>query len=259
MENIFDIPPSLAEKYEMSPLPESSRKMLIISDLHIPYHDVDAVNACFEYARKEHVDTVLMNGDVLDFYRLSRFIQDPSKIMLKDEMECGQKFLDALQSTFRRCGIYYKIGNHEDRLTNYLKTKAPELWGLPYFDFGEFLELKRRNIELIDSTSIALYGKLPIIHGHELRMNSGGVNPARSLFLKFKTSAACSHLHRTSDHTETTGMGKTISTHSIGCLCDLHPEYARINNWNHGFAIVEKNEMDEYEFRNYKIIKGKVV
>ena len=104
-----------------------------------------------------------------------------------------------------------------------------------------------------------LYGKLPIIHGHELRMSAGGVNPARSLYLKFKTSVVCSHLHRTSDHTEKTGLEKVISTHSIGALCDMHPEYCVTNNWNSGFAIVTKDYEGNYEFSNYKIIKGKVV
>lgn len=259
MENIFKIPNSLSEEKEMFNFPISSKKMLIISDLHIPYHDVEAINICFEFAKKQHVDTVLLNGDTFDFYRLSKFMQDPLKVNLKEELKIGQEFLDVLQNTFKKCKIYWKCGNHEFRLESYLKTKAPELWCLPTFDFNNFLELKRRNIEAIDSNTIMMYGKLPIIHGHEIRISSGGVNPARSLYLKFKTSCVCSHLHRTSDHTEKTGMEKVISCHSIGCLCSMNQEYCIINNWNSGFAIVSKDENGDYEFSNYKIVKGKVV
>ena len=65
-------------------------------------------------------------------------------------------------------------------------------------------------------------------------------------------------MHRSSDHTEKTGLDKVISTHSIGCMCDLHPDYARINNWNTGFGIVTKDDDGKYEFENHKIINGKV-
>ena len=38
-----------------------------------------------------------------------------------------------------------------------------------------------------------------------------------------------------------------------------NPDYAPINNWNHGFAINLVGENGNYEFRNYKIVKGRVV
>ena len=258
MENIFNLPYALNDKYEMYNFPSSSKKMLIISDIHCPYHDIEALTECYKYAKKQHIDSILLNGDTFDFYRLSKFMQDPMKVNLKEELEIGQKFLDSLQNTFKRCKIYFKVGNHEARLESYLKQKAPELFGLPFFDLSEFLHLHEHGIEVIDANTIMLYGKLPIIHGHELRMSVGGVNPSRTLYNKFKTSCVCSHLHRTSDHTEKTGLDKVISTHSIGCMCDLHPDYARINNWNTGFGIVSKDEEGKYEFENHKIIKGKV-
>jgi len=41
-------------------------------------------------------------------------------------------------------------------------------------------------------------------------------------------------------------------------LCGLTPEYARINRWNHGFAIIENNG-DSYKVNNYMIYDGKVL
>ena len=104
------------------------------------------------------------------------------------------------------------MGNHEARLESYLKLKAPELFGLPMFDLSEFLHLHERGVEVIDANTIMLYGKLPIIHGHEIKMSSGGVNQARTLFNKFKTSCVCSHLHRSSDHTEKTELDNIYNT-----------------------------------------------
>lgn len=260
MENKFNLPESFESEYELYKLPLASKKLLIINDVHVPFHNVPALTACIEFAKKAGVDTVLMNGDIFDFYKLSKFTQDPLKINLKEELEIGQEFFDAIKKALPRAKFFFKIGNHEERLRSYLKVKAPELFGLPSFDYSEFLQLRSRGIELIDNNRIVMHGKLPILHGHEIRLGRGAVNVARSLFLKFKTSSVAGHLHQTSDHTETDGLGKTVSTHSIGCLCELHPEYAPINKWNHGFAInYITDDRGSYEFRNYKIIKEKVV
>lgn len=258
-KNKFNLPVSLEHEYEVYRMPSGYRKTLIMGDIHVPFHSISAVTACLEFARKEKVDSVLLNGDILDFYKLSKFTQDPYLVNFSDELKAGGEFFDALKAALPKAKIYYKIGNHEERLRSYLKNKAPELFGLPTFDFTEFLQLGSRGIEFIDGNRIVLSGKLPVLHGHEIRLGAGSVNPARALFLKFKTSAAVSHLHRTSDHTESTGMGKTISTHSLGCLCELNPDYAPINNWNHGFAINLVGADGDYEFRNYKIVKGRVV
>ena len=258
MTNTFNIPLSLAESHEIFFFPKESKKMLIISDIHCPYHDVEALNICFEYAKKQHIDSILLNGDTFDFYRLSKFMQDPRKIDLKEELEIGQCFLDTIQKTFSKCKIYFKVGNHEVRLETYLKSKAPELWGLPSFNMEEFLKLRERGIVTIDSNTIMKYGDLSIIHGHELKISSGGVNPARNLFMKYNQDCACSHLHVTSDYTKKDGLGRFINTHVIGCLCSMDVEYCVINQWNHGFAIVEKDINGKYDFCNYKIIDGKV-
>jgi hypothetical protein len=36
-------------------------------------------------------------------------------------------------------------------------------------------------------------------------------------------------------------------------LCDLNPEYARVNKWNHGFALVEVAKNKDFEVTNYRI------
>jgi len=43
-----------------------------------------------------------------------------------------------------------------------------------------------------------------------------------------------------------------------GCLCDLHPEYARINNWNHGIGRVETNEAGDFVVINFPLIANKM-
>ena len=87
-------------------------------------------------------------------------------------------------------------------------------------------------------------------------MNSP-VNPARGLFLKGYECAIESHYHRTSEHTEPTLLDKVITTWSLGCLCDLHPDYAPLNKWNHGFGLLYIDDKG-WKFVNKRIVQGEV-
>ena len=40
---------------------------------------------------------------------------------------------------------------------------------------------------------------------------------------------------------------------------DMNPDYAIINNWNHGFAVIEYEDNGDFTVFNKKIINGKVV
>jgi hypothetical protein len=56
---------------------------------------------------------------------------------------------------------------------------------------------------------------------------------------------------------ETNVNGETIYCASTGCLCGLHPAYARINKWNHGFAIVEVDSKGVFQVDNQRVVDGK--
>jgi hypothetical protein len=62
-----ELPKGETEKLEPYYLPKDRKKVLIISDIHLPYHDDKALFAALEYGLKEQVDTIYINGDLLDF------------------------------------------------------------------------------------------------------------------------------------------------------------------------------------------------
>jgi len=102
-------------------------------------------------------------------------------------------------------------------------------------------------------------GHLNILHGHEFgRAISSPVNAARGLFLRANATALIGHFHHTSEHITKDMNGKMIGCFSTGCLCDLRPQYARYNKWNHGFAIVRQEEENYFHVNNVKIHNGKV-
>lgn len=257
MTNKYNLPESYEKLFENYNIPEVYGRILIISDLHIPYHNINALNLVFDFAMKRNIKGILINGDLIDEHSLSKFLVDPRKRNFSQEIEATNLFLDILDYAFPSVKKFIKMGNHDERLEKYLMRKAPELLGFEEYKLGNLLKLYARGIELIEDKRIIYAGPLAILHGHEVNMKGTTVNPARTLFLKTKRSCLCSHLHASSQHTEKRLDGHLISTWSTGHLAGEHPEYMPINNWNLGFALIDFDK-DQFEVSNYKIIHDKV-
>lgn len=232
-------------------------RILIISDLHVPYHDAAAVKAALDYGKRQRVDIIYINGDFADFYAVSRHDKDPTRT-LKNEIAQCRKMLRHIRARFPAARIIFKVGNHEDRMERFLAKNAPVLLGVPEFQIPDILKLSELNIEYVPSLGLTFMGKLPVYHGHELPQGmSSPVNPARGIWMRVQESMICGHWHRSSVHTEKVGVhGKVKSCWSLGCLCDLSPDYAPVNRWSHGFAIVDTHEDGSYEVDNKTIIGG---
>ena len=236
------------------------KKILILSDIHVPYHSIDAITAALQYAKKSKPDALLLNGDTIDCHRLSRFIKDPKKRNFKLELDTFKALFDVFEKELK-CKIYFKIGNHEERYEHFLYEKAGELVGVEEFEFENIIKARARGIEIIGDKRPMKFNNLWGIHGHEYVGGiSAPVNPARGLFLKAKVSTFQGHNHQTSEHTEPTLTGKMVTTWSLGCLSELHPAYMPLNKWNHGFAEVDLDPNGEdFEFHNKRIFNGKIL
>lgn len=254
----YNLPEEYNDVLENYVLPKQYTKVGILSDIHIPYHSNEAIVPALEYLKKKGADCIILNGDVMDCYQLSRFEKDPRKRNMKHELDATSQFLDVLKKHFPKTKIVFKIGNHEVRWMKYMVTKAPELLDIDEFRLDVLLRFGERNIDFVHSSQMIMVGKLSVLHGHELVGGVGGVNPARTMFLRTNESLLVGHFHRTSSHTETSLSGRMTTTHSTGCLCYMHPDYMPYNKWNYGFAYVEVLPSGEYHLQNLRIDKGKV-
>ena len=251
--NPYKLPESEETLYE--PLRIDANRVLVLSDIHVPYHSIDALTACFDFAKDDKPDAVLLNGDAIDFFALSRFVKDPKARSFAHELAAFKDLFNVIRETFD-CRIIFKLGNHELRYDHYLWMKAGELAGVDEFKLENIIQARAENIEVVHDKTIIKLGDLNVLHGHEF----GGsifspVNIARGLFLRGKVSAIQGHNHQTSEHTESNMNGELTTTWSVGCLCELHPAYLPINKWNHGFAIVDVDG-DNFHVRNKRIHKG---
>jgi predicted phosphodiesterase len=234
-------------------------KIAVLSDIHIPYHDRVAVVTALKHAKRSGADTVLLNGDTVDFFSISRWEKDPRKRNLGREIKTAREFIRTVRELFPKARIIFKVGNHEDRWESYLSVKAPELLSMEEFQLDAVLELNKCGVEYVAECRPIRLGRLNVMHGHEYKFAiSNPVNAARGLFLRAKAYAMCGHFHQKSEHSENNVEGKSIATWSTGCLCDMHPDYAPLNNWTHGFAMVHVFSDGKFEVQNHKISGGKV-
>lgn len=256
--------PNLVEANKSFAMPETWRtvtepyllppaKWLLINDLHIPFHEKIVIEKAIQYGKKRKVTGIFINGDLQDCQSVSFWPSVIRKDFMKEVMIVND-FFDYLQQEFPGVPIVYKPGNHEYRLPRYYAAKLPDMIGSPVLAMETILDFDGRGIEFLDYFQIVMAGKLPILHGHEVRISTA-VNPARGLFLKAKSWALCGHSHRTSEHTGTNINDDYLTTWSVGCCCDLHPEYNPIgNDWNWGLAIVENKENGDFEVENKRVL-----
>lgn len=239
---------------------------LILSDLHFPYHNIKAIKAAIGEGKRRKVSRIILNGDTIDFYQISRFNRDPRMRPLvtakgrDGELDMVKDFLQELRDHFPNAVIIWKDGNHDDRLFIFLMAHAKELVGLESLTIPALLDFVPLRIEYVTDKRPIVLGKNNIIHGHEYPSAMiGPVNPARGLFLRAKTNAICGHYHQVSEHSEPNLKGELIGCWSTGCLCELHPNYMPLNKWSHGFAIQTTAPDGSFEVDNKKIIDGKIL
>lgn len=248
-------PESFEKDYEHFYLPKHLKNVLILSDIHLPYHHIPALDEAVNYGLAKSIDSVLLNGDVLDCYMLSKFQPDPRERKFAEEILTFQQFVRILKEAFPSAPIYYKLGNHEERYEKLMINRCAEFLGIDRFEFENVLGCKELGLTVIKDQRIVHIGNLPVFHGHELQMKAVSVNPARTLFLKTHVSSLCSHLHRTSQHTEPS-LKNDITCWSTGHLGEKNPKYARVNKWNHGCARIEKDEDGNFEVINVNLTKN---
>jgi hypothetical protein len=255
----FDaIPEGMTSLDDVAPIEIEGEKILRLCDAHIPYHDKTALITALKWGQREKVDTIIMD-DFIDFFALSFWEKDPDERDFNNELETLYRIFGIIRELFPDARLILKKGNHEARFDRYMRVKAPELLGVKHFEFNNVIHADDVDMEVMDDKAILKVADLHIIHGHEFRRSFfSPVNPARGLWLRAKAHCIAGHHHQTSEHKEKTIGDKVNGCWSIGCLCELKPDYMPINNWNHGSAIIYRPNTKNFIVRNKTIINGEL-
>lgn len=266
-ENPYGIPASHALKRMPYILPKVNNNILIISDLHFPYHDPKSIHRAIKYGLDNKVNTIFINGDLLDCFQLSKFEKDyENRPSSKEEIELAKEFLTNLRKFFPKAQIYYHLGNHDIRYERFMNTHSimmKDLFGDDEITLESRLGLIKLRIHLIGDKQITHCGTsgLSIHHGHYIfRGAQSPVSPAKTIFDKMGMSMICGHTHKISEFTKIDGKGAIHTCWSSGSLCELLPDYSPMaNNYAHGFAHAIIHKDDTFTLRNYRMSNGKIL
>lgn len=110
------------------PRPECGvRKILVLSDLHIPFHHVEMID--WAITRESDADELVLLGDIWDMYAASRFVKNRG-IDVVEELEIGYELLLGWLSHYER--VVVVLGNHDLRPTRLVAREHPEVLPLVF-------------------------------------------------------------------------------------------------------------------------------
>lgn len=118
-----------------------------MGDIHGPFEDKRSVKLAFDIMKHLGVNTLILNGDVADFYNLnSHGPKDPQiETFLQDEFHWLDKFLDECTKNFDE--VIYIFGNHEFRLDRFVMANCPAFWN--FLALEKMMRLEERGIKFI--------------------------------------------------------------------------------------------------------------
>ena len=225
---------------------KKARCVMVLPDLHIPYHDRAAL-ACVEraYALLKP-DEVVILGDWLDCEAFSAhpktsLAELQAHKFIDDEMRPCRELLGRLQKHGN--ALTYIEGNHEARIERFAVSLGgnlgPDLYALisPRAIFGEG---RKRWTWIPYKSELAHYEITPdlwALHGWSHAKSAARVHQDRAV----SVSVVYGHTHRQqSEARRDPATGRVLKSWSPGCLCKLQPLYAQNQptSWVQGFSIV---------------------
>lgn len=228
-------------------------------DLHGHFKDEKAFSTSLAFVGHVRPQRVIVGGDWVDFYALSRFVSDPRrKLELQSELDCVRQSLQRLRRAAPKARIWYLQGNHEARLQKYLWTRAPELEGLRSLRLPRLLGLSDLSIDWVGS-GILRWPGLVWKHGNFVRSKSGVTATAE--LERLWRSGVSGHTHRLAQVFKRNDAG-VFTWVEAGCLCDLDPEYVegQTADWQHGLVYAEVEARgNRFTVSPLPIVNGRVV
>lgn len=212
------------------------RSVLLVPDLHAPYHDQNAWELMLDVARDLKPDTVICIGDFMDCYSVSSHSKDPGRAgFLKDEIEVGNVLRQQLDD-LRPDEKVFVEGNHCDRLRRYLQDKAPELFGT--VSIPTLLGLDVNGWQFVPYKDHVRRGAVHYTHdtGH-----AGRYAAYRSLDT-YQHSVVTGHTHRLAYIVEGNAVGECKLSAQFGWLGDVtkvdYLQRAKVRkDWALGFGV----------------------
>ena len=111
-----------------------AKRVLIIPDLHFPWHHQDCLTFIYSIIKKNKPDVIIQIGDLYDLYAYSKFARTHDLCTPKEELEEGRKAAENMWNHIRKISPdsekYQMRGNHDVRISKRVAEVMPEIASL---------------------------------------------------------------------------------------------------------------------------------
>ena len=116
-----------------------NKRILVISDMHLPYQHKDAIKFLAEIKKEFKPDRVINIGDLLDFHAISMHTHDPDLASAGHELTMARKYVKELES------IYPQVTEVDSNHSSLVYRRAIKYGMSREFlrEYGEFLGTKK--------------------------------------------------------------------------------------------------------------------
>jgi hypothetical protein len=218
------------------------KRIVIISDLQIPFEDKRAVDAVASFIDEYKPDDVISVGDESDLAPISRYSLNTRSMYDGDLGKERDRVVEVLGMLQVR---HITRSNHLDRWFQAL-SRVPAFESIPEMKLQTFYKFDQLGITYHQDPWSPAPGWL-LMHGDEGSMSSVAGQTALNLAIKRAgKSVVCGHSHRQGllNHTYTYLGDKkptVLTGFEVGTLADFQSpgmRYAKFKNWQQGFGLM---------------------
>lgn len=242
------------------------KTVVLIGDQQAPFHDRKLHELFSAWLKFNQPDEGVLIGDTVDFPDISRHRDNPDNVAsVNDCIQSGYEILRDYVAASEGTQWTKLIGNHDERIRNFVIDQAKALYGIKrattsdqldekVLDVGYLLRLDELGIELVDpkggysNAQVSIDDAIAVRHGWLTRKGSGATALASLEALGY--NIVVGHTHRQSLVQKTLhnidGSTKTVYGVEAGCMCSMNgeevegrrfPDYTIAPDWQQGFAV----------------------
>lgn len=233
---------------------------VVLSDLHVPFHDGPLVRKVLALIRRERPRGVILAGDYLDLFSLSSYsadsLEDLRGVTLCGEYGSGNVLLNEVDRACRRgTKKVYLYGNHEDRYFREKRRGDRGKYGNSFLSPTEALRLRERGWEVYEDwkqDSYALGPHLEVMHGVSVAVNAAKVHLELA-----QGSVMFGHTHRIMSY-----VAGRRAAFGLGCLCQVgHKGFHYMpalhrRRWASGFGLVRLDGSGDFWAESVQAHRG---
>lgn len=247
-------------------------------ELH-PIHDEAAMRASVLFAQDLKPNTVVDNGDTVDFAELGRFAPDSDHFLgtLQPSLQRTHDFFAEMTAATPGAERVTVWSNHVKRLTDYLLKNAGVLYNIkaagekyPAMSYPGLLKLDSIGWQYVDGYPGEYEYAEDLAFMHGTFAVSNGSTASKLSNANYGRNVVQGHKHSIETHYQTDRRGRAFGAFVVGALCRIDgavPSYhnsvgvdnrpvRHYENWQQGVMVIEDYGQGRYVFNQVPIHNG---